>query len=71
MYRETHSSTDDLIQKFWEMEESPTGKASLSLKERFVVKHFKTNYLRHKDGKFVVPFPRESDVKPSGESHSQ
>lgn len=66
-----HYSSDDLIRKFWETEECPTGKSSLSPEERFVVDHFSTNHSKNADGRFVVPLPMRSDTKPLGESRSQ
>ena len=64
-------SGDDLLRKFWETEESPTGKPSLSLDERSVVQHFQTTHYRNESGRFVVPLPRKPDAKPLGESRSQ
>ena len=62
---------DDLLQKFWETEESPTSKPSLTPEERSVVQHFQTNHYRNESGRFVVPLPRRPDAKPLGESRSQ
>jgi hypothetical protein len=67
----TISSSDDILQRFWETEESPTGKSSLSPEERSVVRHFEANHYRTKDGRFVVPLPRKPDTKSLGESRSQ
>ena len=64
-------SGDDLLQKFWETEESPTSKPSLTPEERSVVQHFQTNHYRDESGRFVVPLPRRPDAKPLGESRSQ
>ena len=42
---------DDLIHKFWEIEEPPNHLVShLSMKERIVVQHFKTKHTRKFDG---------------------
>ena len=45
---------DDTLCKFWEVEESPTNEAALSLEERSVLDHF---YSRSEGGRFVVPLP--------------
>ena len=62
---------DDVLQKFWEVEESPTSKPALSPDERIVVEHFRINHSRTSDGRFIVPLPKRSDTKPLGESRSQ
>ena len=40
------SSCDDILKRFWEIEESPSAKPTLALEERTVVKHFDTHYCR-------------------------
>ena len=62
---------DDLLRKFWELEENPTDKPVLSPEERAAVKHFKDQHRRDVSGRFVVPLPKRSDAKPLGESRSQ
>ena len=64
-------SDDDLLQKFREIEESPTTKPLFSPKERAVVQHFEAKHFRMDDGRFVVPLPRKKIVKSLGESRSQ
>ena len=69
-----HASTvdsDDILRKFWEIEESPANSPVLTLEERSVVQHFDTNHFRTKGGRFVVPLPRRPDARPIGESRSQ
>jgi hypothetical protein len=61
---------DDTLRKFWEIEEAPTSEAALSMEERSVFNHFKTNHSRTEEGRFVVPLPKRSDAKPIGESRS-
>ena len=63
--------SDDLFHKFWEVEESLGSPLALSQEERTVVQHFETNNSRTKEGRFIVPLPRKSEVKPIGESRSQ
>ena len=62
---------DDILRKFWEIEEPPATAPAMSLEERAVVTHFETNYSRTKAGRFMVPLPRKPGVKPIGESRSQ
>ena len=64
-------SNDDVLRKFWEIEEHSTSEAALSFEERSVLNHFKENHYQNKEGRFVVPIPKRSDVKPLGESQSQ
>lgn len=65
------SDGDDILRRFWEIEESPPNIPALSLKERTVMRHFEANHRRTEGGKFVVPLPKKSDSKPIGESRSQ
>ena len=58
---------DDLLQKFWEIEESP-GNDILS---SAAVLHFKENHRRTESGRFIVPLPRKSNPLSLGESRSQ
>lgn len=49
MYHSTirSSSDDDIIHKFWEIEETPNKlESSLSIEERSVVNHYKTSHIR-------------------------
>ena len=62
---------DDILRKFWEIEESPLSEASLSPEERSAIQHFKTHGRRAENGRFVVPLPKRENVKPLGESRSQ
>ena len=62
---------DDILQKFWEIEEPPTKNADISMEERTVLRHFKQNHSRREAGRFVVPLPKKNDVNPLGESRSQ
>ena len=61
---------DDILQKFWEVEERITNTPILSAEERYVVKHFQDNHMRDPDGRYVVPLPKKLDAKPLGESRS-
>ncbi len=69
-----HAATmrcDDLLRKFWEVEESPSDPPTLTLEERFVLQHFEMNHSRTKAGRFIVPLPRKPNADPIGESRSQ
>ena len=63
-------SGDDLLRKFWEIEECPGATPSYSPEERAVVRHFAENHRRSQDGRFVVPLPRNTQAKQLGESRS-
>ena len=62
---------DDLLRKFWEVEENPTDKPILSPEEKAAVKHFEAEHHRTDTGRFVVPLLRRPDAKRLGESRSQ
>ena len=62
---------DDILRKFWELEERPISDSALSPEERSVVQQFKANHTRTEAGRFVVPLPKKPDAKPLGESRSQ
>ena len=64
-------SGDDLLRKFWEIEEGSENNTDLSPEERAAVSHFKENHRRTKDGRFVVPLPKTPDPPSLGESRSQ
>ena len=66
----TMQSGDDLLRKFWEIEESPATMTPMSPEERLAVHYFDTQHYLSEDGRFVVPLPVKSEVKLIGESHS-
>ena len=57
---------DDLLRKFWEIEETPDLYPHLSIEESTVVQHFKMKHIRKPDGSFIVPLPKSSDSKTLG-----
>ena len=65
------TSDDDILCRFWEIEEAPPDQSALSMEERIVVRHFEANYSRLPEGRFVVPLPRNPSTKSIGESRSQ
>ena len=62
---------DDILHKFWEIEELQKGREAVSIEEKCVLDHFKATHQRNQDGRFKVPLPRRSGVQPLGESRSQ
>ena len=70
-YHISLSSSDDILRRFWEIEDSPLSAVSLSPDERSVVQHFEDNHSRASTGRFIVPLPRKKNVRPLGESRSQ
>ena len=69
-----HTSTttgDDLLRRFWEVEEKPLAPLTLSLDEKYVLQHYADNHACTNTGRFVVPLPRKSDAGAIGESRSQ
>ena len=65
------SSNEDVLRKFWEIEENPKDIVALSPEERTVVQHFQETHTRNDTGRFIVPLPRKPQCKPLGESRSQ
>ena len=65
------TSDNDLLQKFWEIEENPRQGSNFSPEEKSVVKHFQENHTRTASGRFMVPLPKKPCVKPLGESRTQ
>ena len=63
-------SGDDLLRKFWEVEELHGDHLSLAPEENSVLQHFHDTHYRDEEGRFVVPLPRKVDVNPLGESRS-
>ena len=64
-------STQEILQRFWSLEEAPNTMQTLSPVERIVVEDFTVNHKRDHDGRFVVRLPFKSDVIPLGESRPQ
>lgn len=62
---------DDLLKRFWEIEEPPNSDNVLTMEEREVVNHFKRSYKQNENGRFVVPLSKNVNTKPLGESRAQ
>lgn len=67
----TLPSCDDVLRRFWEIEDSPLSEVALSPEEKAVVQHFEANHSRKDSGRFVVPLPKRKTTRPLGESRSQ
>ena len=70
-YHTSLISGNDILCKFWEIEEKPKSDSVLSPEERTVVHHFQDNHFRTDSGRFVVPLPKKPDAKAIRESRSQ
>ena len=64
-------SGNDILRKFWVIEESPSSTPALTLEEHTVLKHFNAHHHRMEDGTFVVPLPITSSTQTLAESRSQ
>ena len=62
---------DDLLRKFWEIEESPGNNILFSAEEQAAVLHLKENHHHTESGQFIVPLPRKLNPPSLGESRSQ
>ena len=64
-------SSDDLLRRFWEIEEAGLEGPVRSSEEQSVVKHYHDNHSRSPEGRFIVPLPKHSNAPNIGESRSQ
>ena len=70
-YHVSLNSCEDILRRFWEIENAASSDTGLSPEERSVVHHFEVNHQRTSTGRFVVPLPRKPEVQSLGESRSQ
>ena len=63
--------SDDLLRKFWEVEEKAIPNCNLTVEERQAVDHFNSHHTRNSDGRFVVTLPKRPLQTKLGESRSQ
>ena len=70
-FHSTALSVDDVLRKFWEIEESSSDQACLSAEERAVIHHFDSSHKRSREGRFIVPLLKDPSSQPLGESRSQ
>ena len=59
-YHLTLISSDDILRRFWEIEDSPLAETNLSPEERAVVQHFEEKHHRTSSGRFVVSLPKKN-----------
>ena len=64
-------TSDDLLQRVWEIEEETRPELNLSPEEKSVVNHFKGTHRHTPDGRFIVPLPKKPSPPSLGESQSQ
>ena len=64
------TADDDLLRRFWEIEENTKHETNLSPEERSVVEHFEMSHRHSPDGRFIVPLPKKPHAPPLGESRS-
>lgn len=65
------SCDDDLLRKFWEIEETPEQDSDLSPEEKYVLKHFGETHSHTQSGRLMVPLPKKTNTNPLGESRTQ
>ena len=61
---------DELLRRFWEIENPHFQEPTLSINERNVLENFKEKHYRDEEGRFVVPLPLDSKAVPLGESRT-
>ena len=64
------TSPDDLLRRFWEVEDYNLQQPLLSSEEQVVVNHFEKNYSKVETGRFIVPLPMKNQLTLLGESRS-
>ena len=62
---------NDLLCRFWEIEEKTVANCTLTLEERCALDHFNSHHSCDIDGRFVVPLPKLSMETKLSESRSQ
>ena len=67
---EDEQGRDELLRRFWEIENPFFPEPMLSIDEKMVVEHFKATHYRDEKGRFVVPLPMKGDAVPLGESRT-
>ena len=73
MSRHTEATSDDILKRFWEVEEPPNQVDSVywSKKKCMVVDHFQTQHSHSSIERFVIPLPRRVNASTIGEFRSQ
>ena len=63
--------SNELLRKFWEVENPYLQDTTLSVTESKVIEHFKENHHRDVEGRFLVLLPLKPDTAPLGESRGR
>ena len=66
----TTTRADDLLRRFWEVEDPALQQPIFSAEEKTVVKHFEETHTRDKVGRFVLPLPIKEDADALGETRA-
>ena len=61
---EEQQGSEDLLRKFWEIENPYFQEPTLSIDERTIVDHFNKTHFRDEKARFVVPLPLKGDAVP-------
>ena len=61
---------DDLLRKFWDVEECVCHEPTLSIEEKTVHKHFDTAHTKDENGRYIVPLPRKENATPLEDSRA-
>ena len=67
----TEVTGDDLLRRFWEVEEKTVANCTLTVEEWCALEHFNSHHSHDDEGRFVVPLPKRSMETKLGESRSQ
>ena len=62
---------DDLLRKFWDVEEKVVVNCTLTMEERCALEYFNSNHSKDNDERFVVPLPKCSMEAKLSESRTQ
>ena len=54
-------TVDDMLKKFWELEDHIVEQPVLFIDECTVMDHFNKTHTRHEHGKFIVPLPMKDE----------
>ena len=66
----THESADNLLSRFWALEEIPGEDSTLTAEEQLAVSHFQDTHRREEDGRYVVGLPKRIPALELGKSRS-
>ena len=62
---------DNVLRRFWEIEEKAVANCTPTLEERCALDHFNSHHSHDKDGRFIVPLPKRSMETKLSESRYQ